>query len=178
MCDEISTERDSSRVNSLNSSTISSRTIGSRPFVGSSSSSSFASCASAAAIETFILLPRESSANGFFLQHAQPSKQRRVRLLRPAPLSAFEHPAEPLRRKTRGYARLVEHDADLLLHLLKLRAVVVPQHRNKSRRRAPSCRIRRISVLLPAPFSPISPRMQPPGSIRSMGPSRKPGYDF
>ena len=66
MCDEISTERDSSRVNSLNSSTISSRTIGSRPFVGSSSSRSFASCASAAAIETFILLPRESSANGFF----------------------------------------------------------------------------------------------------------------
>ena len=37
MCDEISTEWDASRVNSLNSSTISSRTTGSSPFVGSSS---------------------------------------------------------------------------------------------------------------------------------------------
>ena len=65
-----------------------------------------------------------------FLRHAQPFEQRRVRVLRPAAVGALQHLPELHGRQARGHARLVEHDADLLLHPPKLRAVVVPQHRN------------------------------------------------
>ena len=59
-------EWSSSRVNSLNRSSTSSRTMGSSPAVASSSTSSFGWWLNATAIASFIRMPREKSLNCFF----------------------------------------------------------------------------------------------------------------
>ena len=59
MCDERSIEQFSSRVKSLKISSSSSRAIGSSPLVASSSIRSFAPCESAAAMASFMRIPRE-----------------------------------------------------------------------------------------------------------------------
>ena len=59
-------EWSSSRVNSLKISSTSSRTMGSRPAVASSSTSSLGLWLRATAMASFIFMPREKSLKGFF----------------------------------------------------------------------------------------------------------------
>ena len=63
MWEERTTVWVSSRVNSLNTSRTSSRTMGSSPLVASSSSRSLAPWDRAAAMASFIFMPREKSLN-------------------------------------------------------------------------------------------------------------------
>ena len=67
-------EWSSSRVNSLKISSTSSRTMGSNPLVASSSTSSLGWWLSAAAMASFIRIPREKSLKGLFSGRLKRSK--------------------------------------------------------------------------------------------------------
>lgn len=73
---------------------------------------------------------------------------------------------------------VVEHDAHVLAHLRSALLRVGAQHPGLAAVRFARPSSRRIVVLLPAPFSPISPMMQPVGSVKLTLLSEKPLYLF
>ena len=176
MCDEIRTECSSSRVKSENSSTTSSRTTGSSPLVASSRISSFELCDSAAAMPSFIFIPREKSPKGllsgmlnFFRYPKNASSSQFLYALRRTlfACAAVRQSGKPTSSSTTPMSSLSARS-----EFGRPKSFILPASGFIM------SSIRRMVVLLPAPFSPISPIMQPPGKQRSSPASSKSGYAF
>ncbi len=174
MCDENSTPRLSSWMKSSRMSRIPLRATGSRPLVASSRISRRGRCASAAAIESFIFIPREYSEIFFFsgssnsrryFPNSAPSQVLNTRL-RISPTSPALRP--PWKQHSSNTTPICS------LARISPRMLSSPKIRTLPPSRRSSFRISRMVVVLPAPFSPTRPMMLPAGSEKLTSSSEKP----
>ena len=178
MCDEISTECVRSRVNSLNISIISLRTTGSSPLVGSSSMSSFASCERADAIPSFIFIPAESFLKAFFL--SIPKRSSRLKKV-----SSFQREYVCFITEFSCNAVITAEKAGVSITTpissfasTLSSAVFLPSRLTVPPSLSITSSSSFIVVLLPAPFSPIRPIIQPVGKAKLTSLSSNPALPF